>query len=72
MAFPNSDTRDVTGTLIKAGVLLSNPKHYAAMANAVNPYGDGHASERIRQAILWYFKLSAVRPKAFAPRSKKS
>ena len=27
--------------------LLENPKAYAAMATRVNPYGDGHASERI-------------------------
>jgi UDP-N-acetylglucosamine 2-epimerase (non-hydrolysing) len=27
--------------------LLDDPQAYAAMANAVNPYGDGHAAERI-------------------------
>jgi UDP-N-acetylglucosamine 2-epimerase (non-hydrolysing) len=27
--------------------LLDDPAAYSAMANAVNPYGDGHASERI-------------------------
>jgi len=27
--------------------LLDDPCAYEAMANAVNPYGDGHASERI-------------------------
>lgn len=32
--------------------LLDDPESYAAMARAVNPYGDGHASERIVQAIL--------------------
>lgn len=30
-----------------AAELLENPKAYAAMATRVNPYGDGHASERI-------------------------
>jgi len=30
-----------------ASELLTSPAAYARMANAVNPYGDGHASERI-------------------------
>jgi UDP-N-acetylglucosamine 2-epimerase (non-hydrolysing) len=34
--------------------LLDDPAAYAAMAGAVNPYGDGHAAERIVQAILDY------------------
>jgi UDP-N-acetylglucosamine 2-epimerase len=32
--------------------LLDDPSAYAAMARAVNPYGDGHAAERIVRAIL--------------------
>lgn len=32
--------------------LLDEPQAHAAMAQAVNPYGDGHAAERIVQAIL--------------------
>lgn len=31
--------------------LLDDPDAYSAMANAVNPYGDGHASERAIAAI---------------------
>ncbi len=31
--------------------LLDNPAAYAEMANAVNPYGDGHAAERICEAL---------------------
>lgn len=34
--------------------LLNNHKLYNQMSKAVNPYGDGHASERIIQAILKY------------------
>jgi UDP-N-acetylglucosamine 2-epimerase (non-hydrolysing) len=34
--------------------LLDDPQAYAAMARAVNPYGDGHAAERIVKAILDY------------------
>ncbi|CAN5444326.1 UDP-N-acetylglucosamine 2-epimerase (non-hydrolyzing) [soil metagenome] len=32
--------------------LLANPSAYAAMANAVSPYGDGKASARIRYILL--------------------
>ncbi|MCR5444424.1 MAG: UDP-N-acetylglucosamine 2-epimerase (non-hydrolyzing) [Bacteroidales bacterium] len=31
--------------------LLSNPDHYRAMANAVNPFGDGQAARRIADVI---------------------
>lgn len=34
--------------------LLDDPQAYAAMAQAANPYGDGHAAERIAQALLNY------------------
>jgi UDP-N-acetylglucosamine 2-epimerase (non-hydrolysing) len=51
-----------TGTLKLAGVeeksiyssfktLLENKEEYSKMANAVNPYGDGHASERIADIL---------------------
>lgn len=35
-----------------AKILLDNPAEYDKMAKAVNPYGDGYASERIIRAIL--------------------
>ena len=34
-----------------AGTLLDNPAAYAAMATAHNPYGDGHAGQRIADVI---------------------
>lgn len=34
--------------------LLTDGQEYQKMSRAVNPYGDGHASERIVQAILQY------------------
>lgn len=37
--------------LTEAGQLLSQPEAYQAMANAINPFGDGHASERIAEAV---------------------
>lgn len=34
--------------------LLDDDRHYAAMANAVNPYGDGNAARRVLAAIAQY------------------
>jgi UDP-N-acetylglucosamine 2-epimerase (non-hydrolysing) len=34
-----------------ASELLSDANAYQAMANAINPFGDGHASERILQIV---------------------
>ncbi|MBN1623774.1 MAG: UDP-N-acetylglucosamine 2-epimerase (non-hydrolyzing) [Clostridia bacterium] len=41
-----------------ASELLSGKDLYMKMATAVNPYGDGHASERIHAAVLEYFSRS--------------
>jgi UDP-N-acetylglucosamine 2-epimerase (non-hydrolysing) len=38
--------------------LLEDPAAYAAMASAKNPFGDGHAAERIVQALFDYQELS--------------
>jgi UDP-N-acetylglucosamine 2-epimerase (non-hydrolysing) len=38
-----------------ASVLLSNTEAYQAMATAINPFGDGHAAERILQIVTDYF-----------------
>ncbi|ABA20055.1 UDP-N-Acetylglucosamine 2-epimerase [Trichormus variabilis ATCC 29413] len=38
-----------------ASELLSNPVAYDAMANAINPFGDGHAAERILEIVQNYF-----------------
>jgi len=40
-----------------ATTLLTNPAEYERMAKAINPYGDGYASNRIVKAILHYFEL---------------
>ena len=34
--------------------LLDNAGEYQLMARATNPFGDGHAAERIVQALLDY------------------
>lgn len=39
-----------------AKVLLTDEQEYERMAKAVNPYGDGHASERIVNAIIDWMK----------------
>lgn len=49
----------------EASLLLSNREEYAKMAEACNPYGDGHASERIVQALLWDKDNSCPRPNRF-------
>jgi len=42
-----------TGHILReAKRLLDDPSAYAQMAKAANPYGDGHAAERIIEALL--------------------
>jgi UDP-N-acetylglucosamine 2-epimerase (non-hydrolysing) len=41
----------------EVGRLLTDPAAYAAMANAVNPYGDGRAAERAVAALAHHFGL---------------
>jgi len=43
---------DVKEIVDEATLLLDNPTEYTRMAKAVNPYGDGHAAEKIVQALL--------------------
>ena len=64
------------GTLKLAGVqketiynltkeLLTDEVVYKQMAQAKNPFGDGHASVRIVEAILSYFKEGKERPQDY-------
>lgn len=46
--------------------LLTNQAAYDAMSNAVNPYGDGKASQRIVQAILHVFAGEEAVPADFS------
>ncbi len=43
--------------LAAATELLSNPTAYQAMATAINPFGDGHAAERILQITAKYLNV---------------
>ncbi|WP_152396314.1 non-hydrolyzing UDP-N-acetylglucosamine 2-epimerase [Paenibacillus guangzhouensis] len=45
--------------------LLTDAATYDRMSGAVNPYGDGKASERIVQAILYHFGRTTERPEQF-------
>ncbi len=45
--------------------LLTNSQAYEEMAKASNPYGDGQASRRIVEAILYHFGLRTERPDSF-------
>lgn len=47
--------------------LIEDAHEYSKMSNAVNPYGDGRASERIVDSILYYFGMSGNRPEDFKP-----
>ncbi len=45
------------GILSTVANLLDDPAAYALMRRARNPYGDGRASERVAQAIVWRLGL---------------
>ncbi len=51
--------------------LLTEADAYAAMANAVNPYGDGHAARRSVQVVESYFGLGEM-PDDFDPEGRQS
>ncbi|AFY30533.1 non-hydrolyzing UDP-N-acetylglucosamine 2-epimerase [Calothrix sp. PCC 7507] len=55
-------TAKLVGTISKdivvaAAELLSNPEAYETMANAINPFGDGKAAERILQIVQNYLSV---------------
>jgi UDP-N-acetylglucosamine 2-epimerase (non-hydrolysing) len=45
--------------------LLTDHDEYQHMANTCNPYGDGKASKRIIEAILYHYGLSQEKPDSF-------
>ena len=48
---------DPARIVAEARALLGDASQYRRMAQAVNPYGDGHAAERIREAIFTRYGL---------------
>lgn len=53
----------------RAHALLTDSQLYGRMSQAANPYGDGHASERIVDAILHHFGRLKQRPDSFTQSS---
>lgn len=49
-----------------AKTLLTDKNEYETMSKAVNPYGDGLASERIVDAILYTFGKTTEKPSNFS------
>ncbi|SDJ89261.1 non-hydrolyzing UDP-N-acetylglucosamine 2-epimerase [Natronincola ferrireducens] len=45
--------------------LLEDQAYYLQMKNALNPYGDGRACERIIHALKFYFGFNEEKPKVF-------
>lgn len=56
-------TEAIAGELL---ALLSNVTAYERMSRAVNPYGDGHAAERIADHLEYHFGLRTAPPAGFA------
>jgi UDP-N-acetylglucosamine 2-epimerase (non-hydrolysing) len=50
---------------VQTKALLSDPEQYRAMSEATNPYGDGNASRRIVQTILWRYGMMPAPPESF-------
>ncbi len=46
---------DVDKIVYETNDLINNKAKYLKMSKAINPYGDGHASERIADIIMKYF-----------------
>jgi len=58
-----TDTEKVLAVCQK---LLDDREAYLRMANAVNPYGDGRASDRIVRALMYYFRKMPEKPEEFS------
>ena len=55
----------------ETALLLLHKELYESMARGINPYGDGKASRRIVEAILYYFNLQKSKPDEFVFTFKK-
>ncbi|HEY8645046.1 MAG TPA: UDP-N-acetylglucosamine 2-epimerase (non-hydrolyzing) [Gaiellaceae bacterium] len=58
-----TDEQQIVGAV---RTVLHDPREYASMANAINPYGDGRAAERTVAALAHLFDLGP-RPEEFLP-----
>lgn len=46
--------------------LLDNKELFFQMANSINPYGDGKATERTIEAIRYFYEMQSLRPTPFS------
>jgi UDP-N-acetylglucosamine 2-epimerase (non-hydrolysing) len=58
LALVGTDTQRI---LSAARCLLNDPAAYSAMAHAANPFGDGHAAEKIVAALLAHSRFELAR-----------
>ncbi|WP_097026583.1 non-hydrolyzing UDP-N-acetylglucosamine 2-epimerase [Clostridium peptidivorans] len=56
---------NINNILENAKVLIEDRNCYERMSKAINPYGDGFASQRIVEAILYHLKKETKRPEEF-------
>lgn len=56
---------DIDNILQNAQVLIEDKDCYERMSKAINPYGDGFASKRIVEGILYHFNKENKKPKEF-------
>lgn len=56
---------DLHKIVTETSLLLDDASEYEKMARSVNPYGDGHASERILEALRYWFKFTGKKPESF-------
>jgi len=61
---------DRTRIVTETARLLTDPRAYAKMSRARNPYGDGHAAGRIAGGLLHYFGLVKNRPQEWSVENK--
>ena len=54
----------------EASRLLDDPQIYQSMIAEYNPYGDGHAAQRILEAIKYFLNIG-TRPRDFNPMKDK-
>jgi len=52
--------------------LLDDSEEYARMKHAINPYGDGHAAQRVADSVRHYLGLSLAHPASFVPMNRSS
>jgi UDP-N-acetylglucosamine 2-epimerase (non-hydrolysing) len=57
---------DYNSVLSNAETLIKDIKVYDKMSKAINPYGDGLASKRIVDALLFYFGVTDKKPEEFS------